>query len=62
MLLFDLKPDRAASEGHVSPPDNGHIRLRFKFAEPLPVAFNCVLYLEFDSSVRINALRNVNTD
>jgi hypothetical protein len=27
MLLFDLTPDQAASEGDVSSPTNGHIRL-----------------------------------
>jgi len=27
MLLFDLTPDRAASEGHTSHPDNGNIRV-----------------------------------
>jgi hypothetical protein len=25
MLLFDLTPDQAASEGHVTPVSNGHI-------------------------------------
>jgi hypothetical protein len=35
MFLFDLTPDEAASEEHVSPPNNGHIRLEFKFAEAL---------------------------
>jgi hypothetical protein len=62
MPLFDLTPDHAASEGHVSKPDNGHIRLRFKFSEPLPEALNCLMYSEFDSSVRINAPRTVTTD
>jgi hypothetical protein len=62
MLLFDLTPDHAASGGHVSKPDDGHIRLEFKFTEPLPETLNCLLYLEFDSSVRINALRSVTTD
>jgi hypothetical protein len=30
MLLFDLTPDRAASEGHVSPPENGVVRIECK--------------------------------
>ena len=36
MLLFDLTPDRAASEGHTSHPDNGNIRVELKFSKPLP--------------------------
>jgi hypothetical protein len=32
MLLFDLTPDQADSEGHVSPPTNGYIRLELKFS------------------------------
>jgi hypothetical protein len=62
VLLFDLTRYHTASEGHVSKPDNGHLRLEFKFTEPLPEAINCLLYSEFDSSVRINALRTVTTD
>jgi hypothetical protein len=37
MLLFDLTPDRAASEGHSSHPDNGNIRIEARFAKELPV-------------------------
>jgi hypothetical protein len=38
MLFFDITPDQAASEGHVSPASKGHIRLNLKFAEALPEA------------------------
>jgi len=34
MLLFDLTPDRAASEEHTSHPDNGNIRVELKFSKP----------------------------
>jgi hypothetical protein len=30
MLLFDLTPDRSASEGHASQPDNGNIRVELR--------------------------------
>jgi hypothetical protein len=53
MLLFDLTPDHAASEGHTSHPDNGDIRIELKLAKGLPDAITCVLYLECDNSVRI---------
>ena len=62
MLLFDLTPDRAASEGHVSLPDQGNIRLELKFDKPLPDAVTCLLYLEYDNSVRIDQLRSVSAD
>jgi hypothetical protein len=62
MLVFDLTPDLAASEGHASDPVNGHIRLELKFGKVLPDPIVCLLYLEFDNSVMIDALRNVTTD
>jgi hypothetical protein len=47
MLVFDLTPDRAASEGHYSNPENGLIRIE------LPEPITCLLYLEFDNSIRV---------
>ena len=62
MLLFDLTPDRGASEDHTSHPEQGNIRVDLKFGKPLPEAITCLLYLEFDISVLINLARNVTTD
>jgi len=62
MLLFDLTPDRGASEGHTLHPDNGNIRVELKFAKPLPEAITCIFYLEYDNSVRIDTSRTVSTD
>ena len=62
MLLFDLTPDRAASEGHVSPPDNGVVRIECKFARPLPEPITCLLYLEYENSVLGDYSRTVSTD
>jgi len=62
MLIFDLTPDRAASEGHSSNPENGLIRIELKFAKPLPEPITCLLYLEFDNSIRVDLLRNVTPD
>jgi len=62
MLLFDLTPDLAASEGHTSDPTNGHIRLVIKFGPDLPDPMCVLLYLEYDNSVLIDALRTVTTD
>ena len=62
MLVFDLTPDRAASEGHYSNPENVHIRTDTKFDKALPDPVTCLLYLEHDNSVRVDLLRNVTTD
>jgi hypothetical protein len=62
MIVYDLTPDLAASEGHASPYIGGDIRLDLKFAKALPEAVTCLLYLEYDNSVRINLARNVTTD
>ena len=62
MLLFDLTPDRGASEGHTSHPDNGNIRVELKFAKPLPDPITCIFYLEYDNSVRVDNSRTVSTD
>ena len=62
MLLFDLTPDRGASGGRTSHPENGNIRIELKFNKPLPDAITCPLYLEFDNSVLIDFARTVTPD
>jgi len=62
MLVFDLTPDLAASEKHISDPAHGNIRLELKFGKALPDSFLCLLYLEFDISVLIGAMHQVSTD
>ena len=62
VLLFDLTPDRAASEGHISLPDQGNIRLDLQFDKPLPEAATCLPYIEYDNCFRINQLGTVSVD
>jgi hypothetical protein len=62
MLLYDLTPDLAESEGHVSAPTSGGIRTDLKFGTAPPEAITCLLYLEYDNSVRIDLTGNVSTD
>jgi hypothetical protein len=62
VLLFDLTPDRAASDSHTSNPDNGNIRIELKFAKALPDAITCILYLEYDGSIFIDDSRTVTID
>jgi len=62
MLLFDLTPDKSASEGHTSHPENGNIRIERKFNKPISEAITCLLYLEYDNSVHVDFSRKVTTD
>ena len=43
MVLYDLTPDLAASEGHTSPTTSGDIRVDLKFYKALPEAITCLL-------------------
>ena len=52
MVLYDLTPDMAASEGKASPPTSGGIRIDLKFGTALPEAITCLVYLEYDNSIR----------
>jgi len=58
MLVFDLTPDLAASEGHASDSAHGHISLDLKFRKALPDPLVYLLYLEYDDSIIVDALRS----
>ena len=60
VLLFDLPPDRDASEGHTSHPEQGSIRIEVIFNKLLPESITYLLYLEFDNSVLIDFARTSN--
>jgi hypothetical protein len=62
MLLLDLTPDLTASEGYTSPVESGNIRIELTFKEALKEAITCLLYLEYDNSVRVDSSRTVTTD
>ena len=59
VIVYDLTPNLLASEGHMSPPTSGDIRIDLKFAKALPDAITCLLYLECDDSVHIDLARIV---
>ena len=44
------------------PPENGNIRIEFKFNKPLPKAITCLLYLEFENLFLIHFARTIKTD
>jgi hypothetical protein len=62
MVLYDLTPDLAASEGHASAPTSGDIRIDLKFGTAIPEGITCLLYLECDNSIRIDLHGIVSTD
>jgi hypothetical protein len=62
ILLFDLTPDRSASEGHTSHTDSVNIRIEVKFVKILRYAVTCLLYLEYDNCVRVVSSRTVTID
>jgi hypothetical protein len=62
MFLFHLTPNMVASEGHTSLLEAGNIRIDLTFKEALNEAVTCLLYLEYDNSVRVDSLRTVATD
>jgi len=62
MLLFNLTPDLATSEGHTSPVKGGNIRIELTFKEALKEAITCLLYLEYNNSERVDSSRTVTTD
>jgi hypothetical protein len=62
MLVYDLTPDLAASEGHTKSPVNGNIRIELKFGKALPDAVTYLLYLEYENSVRIDLPCTVSAD
>ena len=51
-----------ASEAHTSPVEGDNIRIELTFKEALKDAVTCLLYQEYDNSVRIDSLRTVATD
>jgi hypothetical protein len=62
MLLFNVTNNRAKSEGHISHPANGSVRIEFKFKNALPDAITCLFYMEYDNCIRIDWLRTLAVD
>ncbi|XP_052123372.1 uncharacterized protein F54H12.2-like [Frankliniella occidentalis] len=62
LYAFDLTPDLSASQPHWNLQRHGSLRLDLRFAEPLPVAINCVVYAEFQNLIEIDKDRNVIVD
>ena len=60
--IFDLTPDLSASEGHLSPPQSGNLRLEVNFEKALSVPVNAILYCEYDNIIEISNSREVFTD
>lgn len=62
---FNFAPDLSngpSLESHVNIREAGHLRVHVKFAEALKQATVAIMYLEFDSCLEIDALRNIHVD
>ena len=59
---FDLTPDQGTDQSHLHPLKTGNLRLELQFARALDVTINVIVYVEFDSLIEINGLREVTTD
>lgn len=62
LYAFDLSPDMSASEPHWNLQRLGSVRLQIKFATPLAVPINCIVYAEFQNILEITRDRNVIVD
>ncbi|XP_023232096.1 uncharacterized protein LOC111631979 [Centruroides sculpturatus] len=60
--VFDLTPDKAASENHTSIITHGNISIDLKFKRPLPETINVVCYLEYRNTIEIDRSRNIFID
>ena len=61
LYAFNLSPDHCDGE-HMSIPKTGEFQLDLKFKSELTTNKSAIIYLEFDSVVQINNLRQVFVD
>ncbi|XP_067128888.1 uncharacterized protein F54H12.2-like [Centruroides vittatus] len=60
--VFDLTPDKAASENHTSILTQGNISIDLKFKRSLPETVNIVCFLEYRNTIEIDRSRNIYVD
>ena len=56
MLSLDFTPDGCTFDGQSSLPENGYIRIEFKFNEAFAEVVTALLYQEFQTSIQIDRL------
>ena len=64
IFAFNFSPDLSdgpGMAGHVSPKQEGTLRLYIRFKNALPEAINVLMYMEFDSYIEIHQNRAVTT-
>lgn len=62
IYAFDLTPDTAASQAHISIPKSGTLRLELNYAEALKKGIVVVIYGEFENFINIDGDRQIFTD
>jgi hypothetical protein len=58
LYYYLLSADHCACDEHTSLSKNGNIRIELKFDRAFTDPLTCLLYLEYDSTIRIDKLRN----
>lgn len=62
LYAFDLTPDLASGETHMSVNRSGNIAIDIKFGAPLPETVSLIVYAEYRNIIEIDKARNVFTD
>lgn len=62
IYAFDLTPDGAASQSHLSIPKSGTLRLELNYKEALEKGLIIILYAEYENYINIDAAREIFTD
>lgn len=62
LYAFDLTPDLASAENHMSVVKSGNIAIDVKFSKPLPETVTLISYAEYRNIVEIDKTRGIFTD
>ncbi|XP_057324647.1 uncharacterized protein F54H12.2-like [Microplitis mediator] len=63
LFAFDLTADLSAnSNSHWNLIRHGSVRIEVRFAEALEATINCIVYVEYDSVIEIDASRQISVD
>lgn len=59
---FDLTPDLASNDNHMSVNKNGNLAIDIKFGSALPETVSLVVYAEYRNTIEIDKARGITTD
>ena len=62
LFAFDLTPDMASSDNHISVNRSGNIAIDLKFSSELPETVNLLMYVEYRNVIEIDKSRGIFVD